>query len=183
MFSACRFARPVRNPGLKFSGGKQKRTKKMEYIMINLSAIEHRAFDNFCYPLDETNLIVNLKTGKEVEKVFILWGDPFDWGKENDASNYHWQFTTVEVTGKKELQNHLWWSITLQPKFKRCKYLFKIQQGDESYIFGESGLVSEEEIAILTTRGATSVSLGTRILRTETAGMAMLAQIMYEVEP
>ena len=27
------------------------------------------------------------------------------------------------------------------------------------------------------------VSLGTRILRTETAGMAMLAQIMYEVEP
>ena len=145
MFSACRFARPVRNPGLKFSGGKQKRTKKMEYLMINLSAIEHRAFDNFCYPLDETNLIVNLKTGKEVEKVFILWGDPFDWGKENDASNYHWQFTTVEVTGKKELQNHLWWSITLQPKFKRCKYLFKIQQGDESYIFGESGLVSEKE--------------------------------------
>jgi 16S rRNA U1498 N3-methylase RsmE len=30
--------------------------------------------------------------------------------------------------------------------------------------------------------GAVSVSLGKRILRTETAGMAMLAQTLYEVE-
>ena len=50
-------------------------------------------------------------------------------------------------------------------------------------VIGPEGGFSEEEIAILTTSGATSVSLGTRILRTETAGMAMLAQIMYEVEP
>ena len=50
-------------------------------------------------------------------------------------------------------------------------------------VIGPEGGFSEEEIAILTTRGAASVSLGTRILRTETAGMAMLAQIMYEVEP
>ena len=35
----------------------------------------------------------------------------------------------------------------------------------------------------LTKNGAVSVSLGKRILRTETAGMAMLAQTLYEVEP
>lgn len=113
--------------------------------MINLSAIEHRAFDNFCYPLDKNNLVINLKTGKEIQKVFILWGDPFDWGKENDGSTYHWQFTTTEISGKKELQNHFWWTITLQPEFKRCKYFFKIQSNDESYIYGESGLVSEKD--------------------------------------
>ena len=50
-------------------------------------------------------------------------------------------------------------------------------------VIGPEGGFSEEEIAILTEKGAVSVSLGTRILRTETAGMAMLAQIMYEVEP
>ena len=50
-------------------------------------------------------------------------------------------------------------------------------------LVGPEGGFSEEEIAILTEKGAASVSLGTRILRTETAGMAMLAQIMYEVEP
>lgn len=49
-------------------------------------------------------------------------------------------------------------------------------------LIGPEGGFSEEEIAWLTAHGATSVSLGPRILRTETAGMAMLAQILYEVE-
>ena len=49
-------------------------------------------------------------------------------------------------------------------------------------IIGPEGGFSENEIAYLKEKGAESVSLGPRILRTETAGMAMLAQIMYEVE-
>ena len=50
-------------------------------------------------------------------------------------------------------------------------------------VIGPEGGFSEEEIALLTEEGARAVSLGTRILRTETAGMAMTAQILYEVEP
>ena len=49
-------------------------------------------------------------------------------------------------------------------------------------LIGPEGGFSEEEVNRLTERGAKSVSLGKRILRTETAGMAMLAQILYEVE-
>lgn len=50
-------------------------------------------------------------------------------------------------------------------------------------VIGPEGGFSDAEIETLVKKGARSVSLGTRILRTETAGMAMLAQIMYEVEP
>ena len=49
-------------------------------------------------------------------------------------------------------------------------------------LIGPEGGFSEREIEILRQKGAVSVSLGPRILRTETAGMAMLAQILYEVE-
>jgi 16S rRNA (uracil1498-N3)-methyltransferase len=49
-------------------------------------------------------------------------------------------------------------------------------------LIGPEGGFAAEEIALLTARGAHSVSLGQRILRTETAGMAMLAQLLYEVE-
>ena len=49
-------------------------------------------------------------------------------------------------------------------------------------LIGPEGGFSEQEIALLTAKGAVSVSLGPRILRTETAGMAALAQILYEVE-
>ena len=50
-------------------------------------------------------------------------------------------------------------------------------------VVGPEGGFSEAEIGTLVRKGAVSVSLGPRILRTETAGMAMTAQILYEVEP
>ena len=49
-------------------------------------------------------------------------------------------------------------------------------------LIGPEGGFSDAEIDWLTAHGAQSVSLGPRILRTETAGMAALAQILYEVE-
>ena len=51
-----------------------------------------------------------------------------------------------------------------------------------SLLTGPEGGLEENEVARLTGAGAVSVSLGKRILRTETAGMAMLAQTLYEVE-
>ena len=49
-------------------------------------------------------------------------------------------------------------------------------------LIGPEGGLEESEVALLTKAGAVSVSLGKRILRTETAGLAMLAQTLYEVE-
>lgn len=49
-------------------------------------------------------------------------------------------------------------------------------------LIGPEGGLEESEVAQLVKAGAKSVSLGPRILRTETAGMAMLAQTLYEVE-
>jgi 16S rRNA (uracil1498-N3)-methyltransferase len=49
-------------------------------------------------------------------------------------------------------------------------------------LIGPEGGLEESEVEQLASAGAISVSLGRRILRTETAGMAMLAQTLYEVE-
>ena len=49
-------------------------------------------------------------------------------------------------------------------------------------LIGPEGGLEEGEVRQLVQAGAVSVSLGKRILRTETAGMAMLAQTIYEVE-
>ncbi len=49
-------------------------------------------------------------------------------------------------------------------------------------VIGPEGGFAEEEAAWLAQRGAKTVSLGNRILRTETAGMAMLAMVVYELE-
>ncbi|MDL2236128.1 16S rRNA (uracil(1498)-N(3))-methyltransferase [Christensenellaceae bacterium OttesenSCG-928-L17] len=49
-------------------------------------------------------------------------------------------------------------------------------------IVGPEGGFTQEEVANVARRGAVPVSLGKRILRTETAGMAMLAMTLYELE-
>lgn len=49
-------------------------------------------------------------------------------------------------------------------------------------LIGPEGGLTPEEVALLTARGGVPVSLGARILRTETAGMAVLAQMLYELE-
>ena len=48
--------------------------------MIHLEAVYHRASQQFCYALDEENLMVGLQTGEEVEQVWIHYGDPFSTG-------------------------------------------------------------------------------------------------------
>ena len=49
-------------------------------------------------------------------------------------------------------------------------------------VIGPEGGFSDGEIARLKAAGAATVTLGKTILRTETAGMAALAMIMYELE-
>jgi 16S rRNA (uracil1498-N3)-methyltransferase len=48
-----------------------------------------------------------------------------------------------------------------------------------SFIVGPEGGLSEKEVRTAETHGYTAVSLGKRILRTETAGLAMLAILQY----
>lgn len=54
--------------------------------------------------------------------------------------------------------------------------------GRIAIIVGPEGGFEDKEAALMADRGAIPVSLGPRILRTETAGAAMCAQILYEVE-
>lgn len=68
-------------------------------------------------------------------------------------------------------------TVTLKSVLKSSKCMRSV-----AIIIGPEGGFSENEIGLLETKGARCVSLGPRILRTETAGMAMLAQILYEVE-
>lgn len=51
-----------------------------------------------------------------------------------------------------------------------------------SFLIGPEGGIAEAELSALKTAGFVSVSLGKRILRTETAGFAVMSAIRYELE-
>lgn len=67
------------------------------------------------------------------------------------------------------------------PKTKQL--LQNIGSGKEVAIFiGPEGGFAPEEVAMATEKGFEPITLGRRILRTETAGMTVLAWIMYQLE-
>ncbi len=111
---------------------------------MNLGAIYHRMSEEYCYPLDEEQLIINIKTGYDVDKVFIIYADPYEAGIM--GGNEHWSGKKEEICFKKRLKNHIWWTTTLRPQYKRCKYYFELQSGDETIFFFEDGFYSEEEM-------------------------------------
>ena len=39
---------------------------------MEFNAVYHQASDNYCYPLNEDELIINIKTGYDVKRVNII---------------------------------------------------------------------------------------------------------------
>lgn len=111
---------------------------------MKFEAVYHRTSDNLCYPLNNDELIVNIKTGYDVEKVFIFYGDPFSAGIL--GGNEKWTGTKEEIPYKKRLKDQIWWTTTLKPEFKRCKYFFELISNGEKWYYFENGFLSEEQM-------------------------------------
>lgn len=116
---------------------------------MQFSAIEHRSTDNFCYPLNENELMISLKTGSDIRRVFIVYGDPFDGSVTPDG--WAWEGKRQEITRKKDLPYHTWWQVTVSLPYGRCKYCFELHgqdEGDVRYCL-ENGFYTADELAAL----------------------------------
>lgn len=113
---------------------------------MNFSAIYHRTSDNLCYPLNESELIINIKTGFDIKNIILHYGDPFSAGIL--GGNEKWTGDSVKIINNKNLQYQLLWSITIKPTFKRCKYYFELNDGMETWYYFEDGFLSEQQLTI-----------------------------------
>lgn len=116
---------------------------------MQFSAIEHRSTDNFCYPLNENELMIGIKTGSDIQRVFIIYGDPFDGSVTSDG--WAWEGKRLEITRKKDLPYHTWWQVTVSLPYGRCKYCFELHgqdEGDVRYCL-ENGFYTADEFVTL----------------------------------
>lgn len=111
---------------------------------MEFAAVYHRTSDNMCYCLNQEELIINLKTGYDVEKVFLHYGDPFQSGILGGKEI--WKGERIEIPFKKRLKHQIWWTITVHPEFKRCRYYFELQSKTETYYYLEDGFYTEEHL-------------------------------------
>ena len=110
---------------------------------MEFTGVYHKTSEQMSYPLNENELIINLKTGYDVERVFIHYGDPFETGIL--GGNEKWIGTREEICFKKRLKHQLWWTTTLKPQYKRCKYYFELHTKDEVWNFFEDGFLTKEQ--------------------------------------
>ncbi len=110
---------------------------------MNLSAVYHTSSDSFCYPLDDEKLVIKLQTGYEVDRVQLMYGDPFSTGIF--GSNDVWSGRLIDITDIKFLQHHKLWQIVIESPFKRCRYYFILHSNQEVYYYIEEGIKTEAE--------------------------------------
>ena len=94
-----------------------------------------------------------------------------------NIGNFIPEYDIVIVAYEKEEKNKLKQVIQLLKTKKVEKEILKI-----GIIIGPEGGIDEQEIQILEKSGAQIVTLGKRILRTETVALNMLSILMYELE-
>lgn len=111
---------------------------------MEFATVYHRTVDNYCYMLDENQLIINLKTGYDVKAVNIICGDPFANGILGGGEE--WNGEKYNIPYKKRLKHQIWWTTTIKPDFKRLKYYFELETENERWYYFEDGFVCEEQM-------------------------------------
>ncbi len=113
---------------------------------MDFNGVYHQAYDNYCYPINEDELIINIKTGYDVDRVNIILGDPFSAGILGGSGE--WSGHREAIIFKKELKNQIWWTTTVRPEYKRLKYYFELISGDDSWYYFEDGIVSKSQMEL-----------------------------------
>ena len=111
---------------------------------MEFASVYHKTSEQMSYALDENQLVVNIKTGYDVKKIFIHYGDPFDAGIL--GGNEKWTGKREEIVYKKRLSHQIWWTTTLLPVYKRCKYYFELHTEKEVWYYFEDGFLTEDQL-------------------------------------
>ncbi|WP_406017083.1 alpha amylase N-terminal ig-like domain-containing protein [Succinivibrio sp.] len=110
---------------------------------MKLEGISHISGFNDCYAYNKDELIVNIRTNKTIKKVVIFADDPYINGCSTSAP---WDGQPYEMQLKYELKHEFIYSVTLRPRYKRLQYYFRLtDDNNETMVYQESGIVSEEE--------------------------------------
>jgi len=107
---------------------------------MNLTAISHRAALTDCYALNDNELIINLRTGKDITAVTLIHNDPFAGGCMGEKP---WGGIPAPMVPSLELEHHQLWTIRTAPLHKREQYYFSITDGQETILLFEDGFYTE----------------------------------------
>lgn len=156
------------------------KSDKMEYIIQK--AVELGATK--IVPVEMKNCIAKIK---DVDKKTARWQVISETAAKQSKRNIIPKVTKPMDISQicNEIKNYDVVLVAYENEEKmNIKEMFKTNRNAKNIavIIGPEGGLTETEVSQIIEKGATSVSLGKRILRTETASIVMLSMIMYEFD-
>ena len=110
---------------------------------MNRAAVIHRACSPYCYALNENDVIITVRTAKDVERVYIICEDPFIHELKRRRE---WFGEKREMELSMELGEYYLWSIKITPEYKRLKYCFELEAADEKCCLFENRICHISEM-------------------------------------
>ena len=108
---------------------------------MNLSAVSHRSLFTDCYARNEKEVVINLRTGKDITAVNLLFEDPYAFGISGDI---HWVGKPKPMKIDRELKHNYIWTVKLTPEYRRLQYCFELFSGEETIYLYEDDFYTAE---------------------------------------
>ena len=102
---------------------------------MNREAVKHRLTPEYVFPVNNDDIVIRLKTGKDVEEVKICYGDP--WDPEG--------FKTKVMEKSYPVADGRIFETTVTPPYKRLCYEFIFEEDGEKLYYLEEGFMSEKK--------------------------------------
>ena len=108
---------------------------------MNLSAISHRSLFTDLYARNDREVVIHIRTGKDVTAVNILFDDPYAYGISGDI---HWVGKPMAMELERELKHIDIYTVKLTPEYRRLQYCFEVFSGEEVIYLYEDDFYTAE---------------------------------------
>lgn len=109
-------------------------------MILNTNEIVHingRYHKTDCDLLDDTHVIIRIRTGKDVRHVEVVYNDPYI--RLNTPEGLYWPFHTVQMKRSGETFSNYYFTAIIPCKLHRLKYYFRLYDDSDYIQYSESG--------------------------------------------
>ena len=96
-----------------------------------------------CYSPDGETVVVNIKTDRDVDAVWLIWEDPFIHELHRKPD---WYGRREKMILSRELVYQVIYTAQVRPEYKRLMYYFEIEADGEAYALYENKLCPKAEM-------------------------------------
>jgi len=108
---------------------------------MNLSAVSHRSLFADCYARNKEEIVLNIRTGKDITAVNLIFEDPYAHGI---GSNVEWTGRTMPMKVSRELKHSRLYTSVVRPEYRRLQYCFELFSGEERVFLLEDDFYTPE---------------------------------------